>query len=63
MNDPNAGLLEALRAIANGRMDNGKPHPAYTAQQLARSALINAGMEWSPRTLARMEREKHDANV
>lgn len=35
-----------LQVIARGRPDNGRPLAAETARQLARSALIECGVDW-----------------
>ena len=39
-------LAVALSTIAQGRKDNGRPLAAETARQLARSALIENGLDW-----------------
>jgi hypothetical protein len=42
-----ANLIRALKEIARGRPDNGRPLPAETARQIARLALIDAGINWT----------------
>ena len=42
-----ARLLEAMRRIAHGRTDNGKPLAAETSRQIARAALVAAGELWT----------------
>jgi hypothetical protein len=39
-------LLEALMRIAQGRTDCGRPLAAETSRQIAREALVKAGVSW-----------------
>jgi hypothetical protein len=40
-------IVTALIQIARGRLDNGRPFNATVAQNIARVALIEGGMDWS----------------
>lgn len=45
-----AVLRSALKAIAQGRTDNGRPIAAESARQHARDALIALKLDWNSRT-------------
>lgn len=40
-------LAVAISKIAKGRVDNGRPLSGEDARQIARSALIELGLDWS----------------
>lgn len=44
---PPSPLIAALRDIARGHTDRGSPLAAETARQLARTALVEAGLDWT----------------
>jgi hypothetical protein len=39
-------LVEALKAIARGRRDNGRPLSGEDSRQTARKALVECGLDW-----------------
>lgn len=39
-------LFTSLAKIARGRTDNGQPLPREISREIARDALIKAGMNW-----------------
>ena len=45
--DPQHPLVAALRRIAKGRGDCGRPLAAEKARQAAREALVDAGIGWA----------------
>ncbi len=42
-----AKMILALRRIARGRTDNGRPLSTEDSRQLGRTALIGAGLDWA----------------
>lgn len=43
-------ILDAIKAIAQGRLDNGRPLAAEAARELARKALTECGVSWDKRS-------------
>lgn len=39
-------LLAAMKAVAAGRRDNGRPHAGEMARQIMREALTQCGINW-----------------
>jgi hypothetical protein len=55
MNDLPPAALAALRQIARGRRDNGRLIYHTEAMEIARRALIELGLDWTPRGVAHAE--------
>ena len=60
MPEPESAFLIALRLIARGASD-GNPLSGTTSREIARQALIAAGLEWSYHNLRRIAAEKDEA--